>query len=438
MYARWRLSGVMNIGVDGRVVPGHEFQAAVVCEPVTGHGWEPVLDGLRAAALDCLQSTLAVLADRAWGTGAHLGLGQDWRLPDTAAATGGHLQVSLLDRLAQANRIGLSSTPPHGITDPAELRTRLATGTPLYIVADAYDLPWVPYAGRRHMPHSLLVSASASGAGPYIIVDAYHNDTEWGEARPGAWRLSGPTFDRVFGNGAVAVTIEPAAADVVSPAKMAILAANAARARIAGEHIDGYHAAVRRRAGQPGAGQQLVLDIWVVSRERQLHAYWLGAEPAADPAAADLAARHATHWRSLATRSYVAMRRTGGAYLGDGLVDDIARQLHADAALAIDLAGTASPASENHALGASLDRAVARAVLDALRHTLGLDEPTIRGAGTLRDLPGLDSFRLVDVIDRIERQLGVRLPADFTGEHLRDVDGLCRLFAHAARLRADG
>jgi len=387
---------------------------------VTGHRWEPVLAGLRADALDCLQSTLALLADHALGTGAHLGLGQDWRLPDATAATVGHLQVPLLDRLAQAGRIGLSSLPPHVAADPAELRSRLADGALLYLVADAYDLPWVPYAGHRHMAHSLLVAAGPGSDG-YLVVDAYHNDTEWGAARPGAWTLRGPAFDHVLGNGAVAVAVEPATDRPAAPNRAAVLAANAARARSAGDHIDGYVEAVRRRAGQPGANDRLVLDIWLLGRERQLHAYWLGEGPAADRAAA-----HAARWRGLATRSYVAMRRARGGYLGDALVDDVARQLYADAALAADLATDGSRTG-----------VVMRVVIDALRQTLHLDEPTIRGAGTLRALPGFDSFRLVDVIDRIERQLGVTLPAEFTGDQLRDVEGLCRLFADAAGPRGD-
>jgi acyl carrier protein len=74
---------------------------------------------------------------------------------------------------------------------------------------------------------------------------------------------------------------------------------------------------------------------------------------------------------------------------------------------------------------------VVGAVLDALRDTLPLDDGAIREAATLRALPGFNSFRLVDVIDRVERRLGVQLPAEVAADDLQDVEGLCRLFARA-------
>lgn len=384
-----------------------------------GHPWESVLNGLRADALDCLQTTLALLADHAYGTGTHLALGVHWRFPARESSTVGHLQPSLPERLEQAKPLGLSTTPSRGPIDTRELRARLAADGTLCLVGDAYHLPWVPYAGHRHMPHSFLVELGASG---YVVVDAYHNDTEWGAARPGAWTLDADGMDRAIMGGALAVTVEPGALGPAAPDPSAVLAANAERARTAGWDIDRYVATVRRRTDRPEAVERLVLDIWLLGRERLLHSVWLADHPAAARTAA-----HAQEWRHLAAQSYLAMRRArAGRQFSPTVVDELGRQLHADAELAAALAPP----------GGTATGAVARAVLDALQRTLRLDEQTIRRAGTLRALPGFDSFRLVDVIDQVEHRLGVHLPADLSGDQLRDVDGLCRLFADATTGRA--
>jgi acyl carrier protein len=261
------------------------------------------------------------------------------------------------------------------------------------------------------------------------VVDGYHNDTEWGQARPGAWSLPSGALDQILASGAVTVAVRPGAPPTCPDGSAApvdaVLAANAAAARRAGDDIDGYVEAVRRRADAPHAMARLVLDIWLLGRERLLHAIWLGGHPAAAVVSA-----HAQSWRQLAAQSYLAMRRSRrGQPMGMAVLDDVAKQLHADARLAMDLAdpatGTVPPPTP------AVAPAVTRAVLDALGEALRLDEHTIRSRATLRELPGFDSFRLVDVIVRIEDRLGVTLPTELAAEHLGDVAGLCRLFSDA-------
>jgi acyl carrier protein len=73
-------------------------------------------------------------------------------------------------------------------------------------------------------------------------------------------------------------------------------------------------------------------------------------------------------------------------------------------------------------------------VHEALRTVLNLDEGFAIEAQPLRALPEYNSFRLLDVIDRVESRLGVTVdPDDLTAESLRDVGTLCDLFAKAAR-----
>jgi hypothetical protein len=79
----------------------------------------------------------------------------------------------------------------------------------------------------------------------------------------------------------------------------------------------------------------------------------------------------------------------------------------------------------------NLDADVVSAVMEAVRSSLLPDGRPIRGVDALRSLPGFSSFRLVEIIDRIERDLGVELPAEVGADDLRDVDGLSRLFTKA-------
>jgi acyl carrier protein len=381
--------------------------------------WDGVLAGLHADALDCLQTTVALVADRAHGRGTHLALGSRWRFPVRSAAGGFAVQVPLQDRLAEASRLlGMCVGTPRGPLDGAAVRAHVAEAGAAYVVADAYALPWLPYAGHQHMPHSFLLERAHDG---HAVVDGYRNDTEWGPARPGVWQLSAAEVDQALTMGALVVDVASGA----SPPRLdatAVLADNAARARDAEPDIAGYTATALARLDQPNGIDGLVLDIWLLARERLLHAAWLARIDRA--AAAEVFAR-VEEWQRLAAQSYVTMRRTRrGGPPNTALVDDVGRSLRADAALAVQLAPR--PA----ACGVDL---VETTVTDVLRETLDLDVGTIRRAETLRDLPGFNSFRLVDVIERVERRLDVRLPGDFAAGDLRDVPGLCRMFTAALR-----
>lgn len=377
--------------------------------------WEPVLRGLRTKALDCLQTTLALLADLAHGGGAHLGLGRRCRFP--ARRPDGTVGVanSVPERTAEAAELlGLRVGPSEQLAGGPALRARVDRAGQQYVVADAHDLPWLPYAGHRHLPHSFLLVPAGGG---YLVVDAYHNDTEWGPARPGVFRLTGAGLDRAVAGGATMLPVEPGTGGPPPADPAAGLAEHAARARRAGPEIEAYARTVRAGLPQPAVAEALVLDIWLLGRDRLLHAAWLGDHPAAAGAATRAAA-----WQQLAAQSYLALRRVQrGGPMNPAVLDETVRLLHADAAAT---AGAPDPAA------AGPER-VRGAVLDALGHTLHLDGETVRRAGPLRALPGFDSFRLVEVIDRVERRLGVRLAAEISAGDLRDVDGLCRLFAGA-------
>lgn len=313
---------------------------ADVIERAVGTHWDPVLAGVRADALDCLQSTLAIIADDAYGPGAHLALGSRWRFPVRGPDGVIGVQPSVAERMAQASEVlGLQVSQPEGPLDPLDLR-RLASTAPVYVVGESYDLQWLPYARAatryQNMPHSFLLEKAPSG---YLVVDAYRTDTEWGRARPTAWALSAAGLDRAIGSPALALRVTAGPA-LPTADRAAAMTANAVRAQAAAPDIDAYADGVRAALEQPEGIERLVLDIWVLCRERLLHTAWLGGHPAAGAVGAAV-----QKWQELAGHSYLAMRRARrGALPAVTLAEDVARLLHSDAALMVRLAGASAPA----------------------------------------------------------------------------------------------
>jgi hypothetical protein len=138
-----------------------------------------------AERLDCLQANIALLADRYHGAATHLRLGAVLRFAPRPLAEGplkGPLTVepTLDQQLSDAaDLLGLAVTDRRRASPGAGLA---ATEDPICAVADAYHLPWVRYHGTKHVEHSFL--AEQDGDGGVVISDAYHNDTQRGQARP--------------------------------------------------------------------------------------------------------------------------------------------------------------------------------------------------------------------------------------------------------------
>jgi hypothetical protein len=246
------------------------------------------------------------------------------------------------------------------------------------------------------MDHSFLLVQSGDR-----VVDPYHNDTQWGAARPGVWRLSNADLDAAVSGGASAMVITASDQPKLDPAT--ILAANADSF-----DIGSYLSVIRTDTAE--AVESLVLDIWLLGRAWLLHASWLEAVSAPLVAEVDT---HGQEWLRLASQSYVALRRVQrGAPIPPSVLERLAELLTEGADLAAQLAGP-----------------VRSAVVEAVQAVLRVDEVS----GAFRAMPNFNSFRLVDVIERVESRLGVTLDAeDLTLESLHDVDSLTRLFATVA------
>ncbi|SCL54516.1 phosphopantetheine-binding protein [Micromonospora peucetia] len=390
--------------------------------PTRSREWTPVLTGLRADLLDCVQVNLAALADRAYRPGAHLALGATLRFHTAEGPAGAPAVTASVDqRLAEAaDLLGLRVTRRWDDVSGARLRELLAEHSPLYVVADTFTMSWLPYAGNQHMEHSFLLVDAGEHC---VVADGYHNSTQWGDARPGVWRMSAADFDAAVPH-ATAMTIAAEGAPVLDRA--AVLRDNAAALRAGADRIEGYLTAVRQRAGEPEAAAQLVLDVWLLGRSRALHAAWLAGEADAADAAREAADR-ADAWLALAGQSYVAMRRVrrGGVFPAP-VLDQLTGLLRGEVALAG--AGSEPPHG-----GPVADPDRIRAVLaDEVRAVLGVGPEVPVDQRPLRTLPGFNSFRLVEVIERAEARLGVELePDDLTGPALHDLDSLGAVFDRA-------
>lgn len=384
--------------------------------------WDPILAGIRSDALDCLQSSMAAIADEAYGTGTHLALGCQWRFPVPDENGVPCVQPSVAERMAQGRDVlGLDVGEPEGPLDPPELR-RLADSGRIYVVTEAYDLAWLPYSRAttryREMPHSFLLERAEDG---YTVIDAYYADTEWGQARPTTIAMTADEFDHAMQGPGTAVRVAATGpAPDVDPD--VVMRDNALTARAAGPDIEAYIELARRTLVDEESIDRLVLDVWHLCRERLLYTVWLGEHEAA-PAVAAVA----DAWQQLAGQSYLASRRVRrGAPPNPVILDDMARLLRSDAALMTQLGGAPAVVDAG---------AVEQAVRESLATSLKLDPGAIEAATALRSLPGFDSFELVAMIEQVEERLGVEFPAEVSAADLVDVRGVCRMFTQALEER---
>ena len=394
----------------------------------------------RAAQLDCIQANLAVLADRWHGSGTCLRLGATLRFRCWPAA-GSELptvEPPLDTQLAQAGPLlGLAVAERRDDVAAEDLLAALGPGTeesPCYVVADAWQLPWTPYYRRRRMRHSFLVSRAPGTR--LRITDAYHNDTSWGQARPGQWLLTDAELAAALPDGAItAIWYAPVPLDPVRP-----------MTDVTG--FDGYVYEYRQAAGRLAALDQLCLETWLLDRSRQLHAAFLVERAILDEARVEA---HLTAWRQLTEQVYLAFRRVERARPEPpGLLDRLADLLRADTQVFGDAAAEPAlwpgeqPARKQPASAAGPPAGRVRDPLwppftEAIGHILRVSSTAVAEAGSLADLPAWNSLRLVETIEALESRFCVQFgPDDLVPERLSDPAYLFALVRDAGnRTRED-
>lgn len=377
---------------------------------------------VRAELLDCMQANLAVLADGSHGPRTHLRLGAVLRLDPRPEATGlPTVEPTLTDQLAAARTLlGLGTDDLARDRPTAGVLAALADGRTRYVVADAHDLPWTPYHGRRHLEHSLLLRAD--GGGGVEITDAYHNDTPWGRARPARWTLT---------TAAAAAALPPVLNAVTAPEVVPLGPVPPPGPGSDPAAVEAYLAPYRGR-GDAGTLDRLCLQTWLLTRSRALHAAFLAAGDELPPAAT----AHLDRWRAVSEQAYVALRRAErGRPAPAGVLDAVAELLHRDAAVLTraDAAGRIAPVTRVAATGSREADPMWPQFAGVVGTVLGTSAAELSRVGSLAEIRSCSSLRLVEVIEALEHTFGVRFgPADLAPDRLHDLDHLLALSRPAA------
>jgi acyl carrier protein len=357
---------------------------------------------IHAELLDCLQANLAPLAERYRESGRYLALGSELRFAPRPGDAGlPTIEPLLTDHLATASQtLGLAVSDRWSVSAGADPATLLRGHEIVYGVADAFYLPWVPYHGHVHMVHSFLLEPAEGGV---VVHDAYHNDTPWGQARPVSLSLASPQIPQMLPQGADLVAIAPAGAVGGLPVSRYV----APMRDLTQSYLDAY----RQHAERAEALERLTLETWLMVRSRRLHAaFCLSAGSYRDPQIT----RHLTAWARLAEYTYLAHQRVVRGKPEPGAVTErLAVLLDADAVVFA---------------GPGLRARVAAEVADTLR----VPETDLLAGTPLRDFPVFSSFRLVEIVERLEKRIGVQFDADdLVPENLNDLESLCRLVARS-------
>ncbi len=351
-----------------------------------------------AHLLDCMQATFVLLAGRYHGPCCYLALGADLRFaPRSGGGKLPTIELPLEDHLIAAQRwLGLRIKAQWRVSAAPKPSTLLAGHDSVYIVADAFYLPWVPYFARRHMDHSFLVEYQGDKV---AVFDGYHNDTQWGPARPGTWNLSDKQLAEALPNGADAVALVPT--DSVGSLPQPQFTAPDA------ESVTAYLRAYRDYSDRMEALEQLTLETWLMARYRQLHA---ALHKKIVGTSTQIISDHLAQWNLLVEQTYLAYRRIQrGRPEPGGVIDRLAELLAADAMV------FGKPNFRDR-------------VATEVATVLGVAKAELLAGATLPSFPTFNSFRLVEIVERLEDRLCVGFdPDDLVPENLHCIDDLCRI-----------
>lgn len=378
--------------------------------------------GIRADLLDCLQVNLALLADRHHGPGTHLRLGARLRFAPRPGPGGlPTVEPTLEDHLADAAELlGLTVTARDSGVDGAAVA---ATTEPVYVVADAHYLPWVPYFGHRHVEHSFLLEPGADGD-TVEVTDGYSNDTQWGKARPATHTYSRAELAKILAE-------DPQGAEVLRLAPRPLGPAPRPATDLDADRAAAYVRAYAEHPDRAAALERFTLETWLLARARKLSAQYAagGPEATVDPAVAE----HLARWDGVVEHAYLTFRRVArGRAEPPELLARAAEVLRADAdALTVAVTAT-EPRGDGEPGGDGEPRTTVRAVVASV---LGLDEHLVPDT-ELTGLAEFSSLRMVEIVEGLESAFAVEFgPDDLVPEKLHRIDDLCGLVHRALAAR---
>jgi hypothetical protein len=198
-----------------------------------------------------------------------------------------------------------------------QIRSLAGGGLPVLVYADAFTVPWNPYAGHEHHEHAFVVDGADGADQRFHVVDAYTNATRYGRAEPrelwvqerelaGSLRPAGDTYriDHISG------TVRHVDAAELGRDIIGRNVRDHARAEREGRDAAALVSFARGDLGTAELGW-LSLAIWLTTRSRALHTRWWRESPWLDGGAeASRCGDEASgQWQKAQTISYLAWRR---------------------------------------------------------------------------------------------------------------------------------
>lgn len=356
----------------------------------------PVLPAEAAQRLDCIQTNLALLADFHHGPGTHLRWGQP-SLPCPRLGPSGlpTVEPTVETHLARISQLGLAT---------GELKRDVCLldlfisrpGTALFVVGDAFDLSWTPYADKVHMSHSFVLWPTESEV---WLIDAYDNETRYGPARSVTLPLSDVPAPSPTARATHVVPIWPAStADRIEDVASAPVSIS--------DYVEAYRS--RARVDPVGAAEAWVLECWLLRRRQALAAArraQLDSASGFDPGADDSVAR----WDRVCERTFIAARRVErGGLMPASAFDEVAELLAEVEMRSDDALQQALPAPMAESDSSTAIDGHRELLHNVVENIVGRQIPKPLGS-PLTSLPGVTSIRLVQIVEQLEAQAGVQL-----------------------------
>ncbi|SER13147.1 hypothetical protein SAMN04487983_1011142 [Streptomyces sp. yr375] len=377
------------------------------------------LASVHTGLLDCIQVNLAVLADHVHGPGTHLRLGAQLRFAWWPLADGlPTADPPLASQLAMAaDQLGLRVTRRERLPGDRMFASPTERGGTHYVVADAYDLPWLPYYDHAHMEHSFLLAAGPDG---WHVTDAYRIDTQWGPAVPGTWVLAREELARI--TSAEVITLEPA--------DLAPLSGLPPASTLDADAVESYLTAYQKHFDRARALEQLAAETWLLARARKLHTKYRALFTGRDEQT-EAEERQLRAWDKVVELTYLAHRRVSrGRAEPAGVVDRLREALAADRTVFGAEAPAPAPALTSTAPRSTADETLRRRVAAVAGAVLRVPEADLLAGAAFDSFPSFSSFRLVEIIEAVETALERELDPDrLIPENLRRVDDLCRILS---------
>jgi hypothetical protein len=287
------------------------------------------------SALDCIQANLGYIGNAVHGISTEARLGSSPAFCPRAAGDAPlpTIEPPVLAHLQAAERLlGLRHTAPRAVPTIRDLATGLDADGWTFLIADAFELPWVPYHRQTHTGHSFVLRPGTDGV---QLIDAYTNDTPWGQARPKIWTFRPDTLRTALPDvPATAVTIrpgplpgEPATGETVRR-----IAGDLAEAAEDGR-VETYIGAYAAHPDQAEALTRFTVETWLLARQRVALTRWLEGRRGAS---VDLDGLRALggRWLEASEATYLAMRRAQrGRPVPGGVIERVGDLLESDGAV---------------------------------------------------------------------------------------------------------